>query len=425
MKKNRIFTLTLVFSVILSHAQFLPERNNEEHAIIAKNDISLDEMKSFGFSSEDVPSSYSLEKFAIVSNQKDASSCTGFAIAGALNIFYNSLNNITLYSQKLVHRFDPNFIYASLKDQNDINCVSGSGCDCGSFISDGTELVKKFGIKKLSLSPGLSCSVTLNDQLLSQMNFMTKYYKLDDWINLVSWEEKSDGWYWSFFYNDLKFALSNGFPLVTGIFTSTDFIDNNNNFLPPKGPESPHAVVIIGYDDNYNGGSFKVLNSYGYDFGDDGCFWIKYSDLEKVFASSGIYLPWNDEADFSSWTEPVSTNNFYRGKTEKGKFWEGQMKNSFLHGEGIYIDEDWSMIANFEEGILDGWCFYFGNDEDDFWGALKFEDGEIVDSEDFGFVGEEEKVFFESVTKNLKNKSEKLSDNIIEKIESVYKISVN
>ena len=425
MKKNLIFTLSLVFSAILLNAQFLPERSNEEHAIVAKNDISIDEMKSFGFSSDDVPSSYSLEKFAIVSNQKDASSCTGFAIAGALNILYNSLNDITIYSQKLVHKFDPNYIYSSLKDPNDLACVSGDGCDCGSFIADGTKLVENFGIKKLSLSPGLSCGITLNDQLLSQMNFMTKYYKLDDWINLASWEKRSGKWYSSYLDDDLKFALSHGMPLVTGIYTSSDFIDNNNFFIPPKGPEGPHAVVIIGYDDNYNGGSYKVLNSYGYDFGDDGCFWIKYSDFKKVFMASGIYLPWNDEADFSSWTNQIDNNDFYRGKTKKGKFWEGPTKNNFFHGRGIYIDEDWSMIANFEEGVLNGWCFYFGNDEDDFWGALKFEDGEIVDSEDFGFVGEEEKVFFESVTKNLKNKSENLSDNIIEKIESVYKISVN
>ena len=425
MKKNITLALAIVSSVLFSHAQFLPERSNKEHAIASKNDLSINEMKSFGFSSEDLPSSYSLEKYAIVSNQKDASSCTGFAIAGALNILYNSLNDITVYSQKIVHKFDPNFIYSSLKDQNDLSCVSGSGCDCGSYIVDGTKLVEKFGIKKLSLSPGISCSVTLNDNLLNQMSFMTKYYRLDDWINLVSWEEKSDGWYWSYLYDDLRFALSHGFPLVTGIYTSTDFIDDNNLFIPPKGPEGPHAVVIIGYDDNYNGGSFKVMNSYGYDFGDDGCFWIKYSDFEKVFASSGIYFPWNDEGDFSSWTDPISTDNFYRGKTEKGKFWEGQMKNSYLHGEGIYIDEEWSMIANFEEGILDGWCVYFGNEKDDFWGLLKFEDGEIVDSEDWGFAGEEEKIFIESVTKNLENKTENLSDDIIEKVESVYKINVN
>lgn len=425
MKKNLIFTLALVSTVILSHAQFLPERSNEEHAIVAKNDISVDEMKSFGFSSEDVPSSYSLEKFAIVSDQEDASSCTGFAIAGALNILYNSLNDITVYSQKLVHRFDPNYIYSSLKDQNDISCVSGSGCECGSFIVDGIDLVKKFGIKKQSLSPGLSCSVTLNDNLLNQMSFMTKYYRLDAWINLVSWEEKSDVWYPSYLVDDLKFALSHGMPLVTGIYTSSEFIDENNLFIPPKGPEGPHAVVIVGYDDNYNGGSYRVLNSYGHDFGDDGFFWIKYSDFEKVFASSGIYLPWNDEGDFSSWTDEINLSNFYRGEANNGKFWEGPVKGNYFHGIGIYVDEKWSMIANFEEGILDGLCYYFGNEIDDFWGALKFEDGEIVDSKDFGFVGEEEKVFFESVTKNLKNKSENLSDNIIEKIESVYKISVN
>ena len=425
MKKNITLALAIVSSVLFSHAQFLPERSNKEHAIAAKNDISIDEMKSFGFSSDDLPSSYSLEKYAVVSNQNDASSCTGFATAGALNILYNSLNNITVFSQKLVHKFDPNFLYSSLKDPNDLDCVSGSGCDCGSFIKDATNLVSKYGIKKIGLSPGLSCSVTLNDNLLSQMSYMTKFYRIDDWINLLSWEEKSDGWYYSYNDDDLKFAISNGLPLVTGIFTSSDFIDNRNTLIPPKGSEGPHAVVIVGYDDYYNGGSFKVLNSYGRDFGDDGYFWIKYDDLINVMTPDGIYLPWNEEGDFSTWTDDISLDNFYRGETTDGKFWEGQLKNNYLHGEGIYVDKDWSMLANFDEGVLEGWCVYFGNDEEDFWGLLKFEDGEVVDSEDWGFAADEEKVFIESVTKNLENKSENLSDDIIEKVESVYKINVN
>ena len=173
-------------------------------------------------------------------------------------------------------------------------------------------------------------------------------------------------WYYSFDNNDLKFVLSSGFPLVTGVFTSSEFIDSRNNFIAPKGNEGPHAIVIVGYDDNHNGGSFKVLNSYGLDFGDNGYFWIKYSDLVDVFAASGIYVPWNDDGDFSLWTDKIHTNNFFRGKSRDGQFWEGQIKNNYFHGLGVYIDDDWSMMANFDEGVLEGWCVYFGNEQDDF-----------------------------------------------------------
>ena len=424
MKIHLHLAALLILISTVSNAQFLPERSKQEHALNAAYDMSIDEMKSFGFSSRELPSSASLQKYAIVSDQKDASSCTGFAIAGALNILYNQLNDITLYSQKLVHKFDPNFIYSSLKNPNDLACISGSGCNCGSFISDATKIVTKYGIKKLSLSPGISCSVTLNDNLLSQMSFMTKYYRLDGWGNVVKWEEKSGDWYWSFLYDDLKFVLASGLPLVTGIYTSREFVDSRNNFIPPKGPEGPHAVVIVGYDDYYNGGSFKVLNSYGTDFGENGYFWIKYTDLADVFMSSGIYFPWNDEGDFSSWFNPVSTADFYRGKTTSGVSWEGLMKNNYLQGTGIYVDDDWSMIASFEEGILNGWCVYLGNKKDDFWGLLKFENGEAVDSKSFGFASEEDELFINAVTKNLDNQTDNLSDDIIEKIENVYKINV-
>ena len=49
MKKYIILAVAIVSSVLFSHAQFLPERSNKEHAIAAKNDFSIDEMKSFGF----------------------------------------------------------------------------------------------------------------------------------------------------------------------------------------------------------------------------------------------------------------------------------------------------------------------------------------------------------------------------------------
>ena len=38
-------------------------------------------------------------------------------------------------------------------------------------------------------------------------------------------------------------------------------------------------MVIIGYDDEKFGGSYRVLNSYGDDWQDNGKTWIRYKDL--------------------------------------------------------------------------------------------------------------------------------------------------
>lgn len=41
-----------------------------------------------------------------------------------------------------------------------------------------------------------------------------------------------------------------------------------------------HAMCVIGYDENYEGGSFQIMNSWGDDWGRDGLFWMSYKNFE-------------------------------------------------------------------------------------------------------------------------------------------------
>jgi hypothetical protein len=43
-----------------------------------------------------------------------------------------------------------------------------------------------------------------------------------------------------------------------------------------------HAMSIVSYDDNKNGGSFELMNSWGNDWGKSGYCWVRYADLEKL-----------------------------------------------------------------------------------------------------------------------------------------------
>tara|TARA_B100000925_G_scaffold254095_1_gene206872 strand:- start:874 stop:1146 length:273 start_codon:yes stop_codon:yes gene_type:complete len=90
MKKNTfiLFLFTIVFSNI--NGQFLTEVSLEERANFIKNGINFEEIKGYGFAS-DILASFSLENYTytIFMDQRDASSCTGYAIAGAMNTINN------------------------------------------------------------------------------------------------------------------------------------------------------------------------------------------------------------------------------------------------------------------------------------------------------------------------------------------------
>ncbi len=92
-------------------------------------------------------------------------------------------------------------------------------------------------------------------------------------------------------YN-IKLAITNGFPVVAGIrydelrsynyhkqrlYTPKIRLSDNDN----KG----HAVTIIGYD----GDIFKIANSWGSRWGNEGYFYINAKDLQKILMGAIIF----------------------------------------------------------------------------------------------------------------------------------------
>ena len=61
---------------------------------------------------------------------------------------------------------------------------------------------------------------------------------------------------------------------------------------------SGHAMCVVGYDNYKYGGSFRVVNSWGKDYGDNGFLWIRYNDFKKY--AKEIYLFQLDNIDFDS-----------------------------------------------------------------------------------------------------------------------------
>lgn len=103
--------------------------------------------------------------------------------------------------------------------------------------------------------------------------------------------------------NDIKNHIMNNGGLYCSIRSDADFSDNKNIAFFDDGSKSVtknHAVVIIGWDDNYskdnfkgrykpkNNGAYLALNSWGTGYGENGYIWISYEDRNVESKLQGI-----------------------------------------------------------------------------------------------------------------------------------------
>ena len=96
----------------------------------------------------------------------------------------------------------------------------------------------------------------------------------------------------------IKQHLTQGAPVVIGMQVGGTFMSrmvaqkvwrptqrdyNLNGF-------SGHAMCVIGYDDNLEGGAFQIMNSWGPNWGDKGIGWVRYRDFEYFTKEAyGVY----------------------------------------------------------------------------------------------------------------------------------------
>ena len=91
-------------------------------------------------------------------------------------------------------------------------------------------------------------------------------------------------------YNDLPVVVGMQVgDVFTNLTNSDDYYDPKKEGLKTFG----HAMTVVGYDLRKK--AFKILNSWGDTWGQQGCFWIKFDDFSKV-ARAGLILILPDES---------------------------------------------------------------------------------------------------------------------------------
>jgi hypothetical protein len=217
-----------------------------------------------------------------VGNQLFTNTCTGWAASYYYKTYQEwlehgwSLKNGTANYD---HIFSPSFVYNQITDKIDYNC------DDGAQIGDALALIVEEGdlpYSEFGWDP-YNCGVQPSS---GQKTAALEY----DGIN-----------YGAFFISvgppfgpqlnhnltPLKEWLAGDDPFVLGfpIYSEFDNYDCFEVVTPPASPGSYrglHAVAVVGYDDNWAGvGGFKIVNSWGQDWGCYGYAWLSYDFVRK------------------------------------------------------------------------------------------------------------------------------------------------
>jgi C1A family cysteine protease len=108
---------------------------------------------------------------------------------------------------------------------------------------------------------------------------------------------------------EIKSYLANKYPVLIGAKVSDAFM----NWKPSDGVfkntsmqnAQGHALTIVGYDDAKN--AFKIVNSWGKEWGDNGFIWVDYDYLLNSFVFNGNIYILSSEATNPD-QEPVTNN---------------------------------------------------------------------------------------------------------------------
>lgn len=217
-----------------------------------------------------LPSKYSLNTPPPEPNGQGSyqGSCAAWAIAyGAMSYYFNDNQG---YNKLYTKVFSPAFLYNQTKTTND--CNSGLYFETYYDTIGAFNFIKKNGVCKWSDMPyyysGCNCYNIPNESQIEK----AKNYRIKSYYSVNTTSVKT-----------LKYVIYGGDPIIIAVDTDEDFYYLGNEVWKPdhnKEPEGCHAMLIVGFDDNRR--AFKILNSYGIYWGDNGYLWLSYDNIECI-----------------------------------------------------------------------------------------------------------------------------------------------
>ena len=213
---------------------------------------------------EDLPSEYDLsEDLPPIGDQGKLASCSSWAVSYYLKSFQEFLENGEAYSAATT--YSPSFTY---------NQLTMGECG-GTSIAETLDLVKEQGVSSLEIFPynENGCSEQPDEtQIASAASARISEFRSLSGENMIA---------------EMKTLITQQQPIVIGAYLSSEFgkkdrfgLTAYREHLVDYRNGDCHAMLVVGFSDEYN--AFKIVNSWGENWGSDGFVWIDYAAFENV-----------------------------------------------------------------------------------------------------------------------------------------------
>lgn len=234
---------------------------------------------AYGIGGNSLPDQVSLAKYAPKRlHQGNQGSCVGWASAYAARTILHSRATGQNPNQTA---FSPAYLY---------NQIRLSGCE-GAYMVEAMKSMSQNGaipFKEFGYDDS-DCSRVPNSQEIQE----GRQYRIKGYNRLTvgASDYKPD-------ILAIKQNLAQGAPVVIGMMVGGSFMSGmlgRDMWHPTESDYSMrgfggHAMCVIGYDDNREGGAFQLMNSWSEDWGNKGIAWIRYPDFERFTKESyGLY----------------------------------------------------------------------------------------------------------------------------------------
>ena len=392
--KSSLFITVLIFSFSV-YSQSLKNLSPEEIMQFSADFEYPDQ--SLGFS-DDLPARFlDMVDYVPLVVEQEGGSCVGHTIANSISITHNVYNGITDIYKKFIHKFDPYYIYASLKEPSCFN--TSTECECGTYIWEGLDLAMNYGIKKSFVGPSYECADFVTNSKNKTLQSKTKLYTIDTYYAGIEYDESGRKTVYTDFLKSGMYFMGYAPVVVIGVDDDYNYVGDSGEYkLPTAGSwDGLHAVTMVGYDDYKNGGSFLFVNSWGPDWGDEGYFWITYKDFEINGQLAFIIDLTEETADMWTqqgyWDEDYYKGYMYVDGEKTSTKFEGtvNLQSNLFDGQLNLIDGDgFCGAGEYENGFRNDWWMLFDYNND-FFGWVLYDKGQVVDTDSFGFSAGAEK----------------------------------